>query len=576
MEKESNKLETMRHSASHLLAAAVLKFYPKAKFGIGPAIENGFYYDFDLGATISEQDLSKIENEMLRLKTIDLKIEKETIPKTQALPLFTKLNQDYKLELINEIKAKSVTVYKLGDFVDLCRGPHVSSTRKIGPFKIINTAGAYWRGSEKNPMMTRIYGTAFADEKDLSEYLNNLRQLQKYDHRKIGAQLDLFSFHQQSPGAVFWHPKGKILYENLINFSREIQAKYGYHEVAAPDILNLDIWKQSSHYVHYKNAMYFIQAKNESISYALRPMDCPGEILIYKTQTRSFRELPIRFSEYGTIFRKELSGTLHGLFRVVQFVQDDAHIFVTEEQIKDEISQIIKLAKEVYQTFGLEFKVFLSTRPAEFVGKVEAWDKAEADLKKALINNKMDFEIAEGEGAFYGPKIDFQLQDVFGRSWQCGTIQLDFQMPEKFEMEYVGSSGKPQRPVILHRTILGSMERFIGVLLEHFKGNLPLWLCPVQVLILPIASRHQKAAEKVADELKQKNIRVEVDSRNLTVSKKVREGELDKIPYLCIIGDKEISKDKIKVAVRTRGKDMGQLALANFQKQVISTITNKK
>ncbi|PIU43245.1 MAG: threonine--tRNA ligase, partial [Candidatus Nealsonbacteria bacterium CG07_land_8_20_14_0_80_40_10] len=323
-------------------------------------------------------------------------------------------------------------------------------------------------------------------------------------------------------------------------------------------------------------AMYFIQAKNESISYALRPMDCPGEILIYKTQTRSFRELPIRFSEYGTIFRKELSGTLHGLFRVVQFVQDDAHIFVTEEQIKDEISQIIKLAKEVYQTFGLEFKVFLSTRPAEFVGKVEAWDKAEADLKKALINNKMDFEIAEGEGAFYGPKIDFQLQDVFGRSWQCGTIQLDFQMPEKFEMEYVGSSGKPQRPVILHRTILGSMERFIGVLLEHFKGNLPLWLCPVQVLILPIASRHQKAAEKVADELKQKNIRVEVDSRNLTVSKKVREGELDKIPYLCIIGDKEISKDKIKVAVRTRGKDMGQLALANFQKQVISTITNKK
>jgi len=564
MEKD---LSIMRHSAAHLLAAAVLKLFKGTKLGIGPSIKNGFYYDFDFTnyREISHEfpridDLPRIEEKMKEIREKDLKFEKKLVSKKEAEKIFK--NQPYKLELVKEIGEGRVSIYKTGDFIDLCKGPHKKSTKEIGSFKLLSIAGAYWRGSETNPMLLRIYGTCFEKGEELEKYLKQLEEAKKRDHRKLGAELDLFSFHKEAPGMVFFHPKGQILYQILENFSQDIQKKYNYQEVICPNMLNVEVWKRSGHWQHYKEAMYFVKE-----DFALRPMDCPGAILIYKTQTRSYKELPMRLSEFGVITRKELSGTLHGLFRLQQFTQDDAHIFLREDQIEEEIGKIIKLTKEVYQKFDLPFLTFLSMRPANFMGKIETWDKAENALKQALKNNKIEFQENPGEGAFYGPKIDFHLEDVLGRTWQCGTIQLDFQMPEKFDLEYIDKDGKAKRPVIIHRTILGSIERFIGILLEHTGGNLPFWLSPIQVVILPIASRHLAYAKVIGDRIFDLGFRREIDQRNETLEKKIRDWEIQKVPYMLVVGDKEIKNKKVALRDREKG-DLGQIDLTKFLKMI--------
>lgn len=562
----SNNLETLRHSTSHLLAAAVMELYPNTKLGIGPAIENGFYYDFDLPSEVlakgglSMEDLPAIEKKMREIATKNLEFKKEEISKEEAREIFK--NQNYKLELINELPSEKVTIYKTGDFIDLCAGPHLKNSAELKYFKLLSVAGAYWRGSENNPMLQRIYGTAWKSETELKKHLQNLEEAKKRDHRKIGQELDLFSFHNESPGMVYFHPKGKIIFEKLIVLSRKMQ-KEDYLEVSAPNLLNVEVWKKSGHWEHYKDAMYFAGGKDEEPRYGLRPMDCPGEILIYQTKTRSYRDLPLRYSEYGTITRKELSGTLSGLFRLQQFTQDDAHIFCTEEQISNEISGLIKLIDVVYHKFDLSYKVYLSTRPNGFMGKREAWERAEEDLRQALTKNKIEYTLKEGEGAFYGPKIDFDILDAMSRAWQCATIQLDFQMPEKFNLEYTSSDGKIKRPVIIHRTILGAIERFMGILLEHFNGALPIFLAPVQVIILPVSEKVFDYSCKVYSELKEADLRVDCDMSNETLAKKIREAELQKIPYILVVGERE---EKAKtVAVRKLGKKESKtLSLGKF------------
>lgn len=561
MLKESH-LEIMRHSAAHLLASAVLKLYPSAKLGIGPAIKTGFYYDFDLPKPITQKDLPKIEETMRGLVEKAIKFEKKIISKKEAKKLFK--NQPYKLELIDEIEGERVSVYKTGEFIDLCKGPHLKSTAEIGPFKLISIAGAYWRGSENNPQLLRIYGTCFENEKELKRYLDSLEKAKERDHRQLGVQLDLYSFHEEAPGMVFFHPKGKIVYEKLVELSRQISQKYGFKEIQAPNVLDVKLWKISGHFDHYKQAMYFVPPH-----FALRPMGCPGMILIYKTKTRSFRDLPIRFNEFDTIFRKELSGTLHGLFRLKQFVQDDAHIFLMPDQIEDEVKKIIKSIQEVYQIFNLGFEVHLSTRPADFMGEKKIWDKAERALKQALNGLGMDFQIDEGEGAFYGPKIDFHIKDSMDRTWQCGTIQLDFFMPQRFNLEYIDKDGKPKQPVMIHRVILGSIERFIGILIEHTGGALPFWLSPTQVVVLPIAERHKKYAKEVKERIYQSGYRTEIDERNETLDKKIRDWETQKVPYILVVGDKEVKNKTIALRAREKG-DLGEMQLERFLKEIKS------
>lgn len=556
-------LDILRHSCAHLLAAAVLEIFPEAKLGIGPSIDNGFYYDFDLPRTLIPEDLQKIEEKMRELVKKDLPFEKEKITPKDAEKLFKKSNQIYKLELIKELPSDEISIYKTGDFVDLCKGPHVKSTGEIKYFKLLSVAGAYWHGDEANPMLQRIYGTCWETEQELENYLKNLEEAKKRDHRKLGETLNLFTFMPEAPGMVFWQPKGKIIFDKLVEFSREKSKKFGFKEIATPNILNVNVWKTSGHWDHYKDAMYFVTGEDKDIHYAVRPMGCPGSILLYKTKTHSYKELPIRYNEFDTITRKELSGTLHGLLRVQEFIQDDAHIFLREDQILKEVTSVLKLVDETYKGLGLRYSLNLSTRPADFMGEIKTWDKAERDLKEALERNNFEYKIKEGDGAFYGPKIDLDILDALDRSWQCGTIQLDFFMPEKFELEYVDEKGKLARPVMIHRVILGSIERFTGILLEHTAGALPFWLSPIQIEILPVSDKHTDYANKVAEELK--DYRVEIDDRNESVGKKIRDGEIQKIPYIIVVGDKE-EKDST-ITVRSRGeKDLKTIKTSEFIK----------
>lgn len=574
-------LETLRHSISHILAAAVLEIFPDAKLGIGPAIENGFYYDFDLPRALVPEDLKEIEKKMRQIAKKNLKFEREDLDAQAAKKLFEKSGQIYKIELIEDLQkdgAKTVSIYKTGDFTDLCAGPHIESTAQIKPdsFKLLKLAGAYWRGDEKNKMLQRIYGAAFETKEELEAYLKNLEEAEKRDHRKIGKEQDLFSFHEVAPGMPFFHPKGMIVYNELKNFWIESQKEFHYDFIQAPSMLDVAMWKQSGHWDHYREDMYFINAGEKEKEFALRPMDCPGAILIYNNSLKSYRDLPLRFAEPGLITRKEKSGQLNGLFRVQQFTQDDAHIFIAEDQVESEIKNVISLVDKIYKPFGLEYKAFLSTRPDDFMGEIETWNKAESSLKKILVKTygENNYGLKEKDGSFYGPKIDYQLKDSLGRTWQCATIQLDFQMPGKFNCKYIDKDGKEKQPVLIHRTIMGSFERFMGILIEHFAGAWPVWLAPEQVWVLPIGEKHVEYAKKTADSLASQNIRVKVKDESDTIGKKIRAGEQQKIPYLLVVGDKEMESDS--VAARQHGKgDLGAMKAEEFMEKIKKEIANK-
>lgn len=583
IEEKNNKLEMMRHSLSHIMAAAILKLYPKVKFAIGPSVDNGFYYDLDFGKIkIGDSDLVKIEEEMKNIIKANLSFEKSELPVVKALAREKKSGQIYKEELIKDLKKqgeKTVSYYKLGEFEDLCRGPHIKSTGQVqnGSWKLEKLAGAYWRGDEKNKMLTRIYGLAFATKQELDAYLKMMEEAEKRDHRKIGKELDLFSFHEVAPGMPFFHPKGSIIYNELKNFWQKAQENFNYQYVACPSMLDVAIWKQSGHWDHYKEDMYFLNAVEGEKQYALRPMDCPGAILIYNNSLKSYRDLPLRYAEPGLITRKEKSGQLNGLLRVQQFVQDDAHIFIAEDQIEKEVKNVIKLVDEIYSPFGMKYKAFLSTRPDDFMGDIKSWEKAEKALRKILdeIYGAGNYGLKEKDGAFYGPKIDYQLEDAIGRTWQCATIQLDFQMPLKFGCKYIDNKGKEAVPVLIHRTVMGSFERFMGILIEHYAGAFPVWLSPVQVKIVSVGSAHVEFCKKLASEFKENDIRVEVDETDETVGNKIRKAVSEKVPYMLVIGDREMASDKL--AVRDRGeKNTREIDKQEFIKEVKDKIKSRK
>ena len=565
--------EIFRHSTSHIMAQAVKELFPEAKFAIGPAIKDGFYYDFEISRPFTPEDLIAIEKKMKEIIEKDLPFKKTEITKKEAEKIFAEKDAIYKLELLNDITDDKVSLYKQGDFTDLCRGPHIPSTKKLKAFKLLSVAGAYWRGSEKNKMLQRIYGTSFNKKSALDDYLKLMEEAKKRDHRKIGKSLKLFSFHEDGVGFPFFHPKGMVLRNILEDYWKEEHRKAGYAEVKTPIILNKSLWVQSGHWDHYKENMYFTKIDEED--YAIKPMNCPGGILIYKCDLHSYRDLPLRMGELGLVHRHELSGVLHGLFRVRCFTQDDAHIFMTPKQIKDEIKGVIDLTDRIYKTFGFDYRVELSTKPENAMGSDEIWEKATNSLEETLIEKKINYTINEGDGAFYGPKIDFHLEDCIGRNWQCGTIQIDFNMPEKFDLYYINKAGEKERPVMLHRTILGSIERFIGILIENYAGAFPLWLAPVQVKLLPIADRHIDYGKKIVKMLKENNIRVEFDKINDKIGAKIRKAEMEKIPYMLIFGDKEL-EDNV-VSVRKRGKgDLGKIKIEKFLEDRLKEIREKK
>jgi threonyl-tRNA synthetase len=569
------KIETLRHSYAHILAAAVQELFPGTKFGIGPVIENGFYYDFDLRCSLTPEDLPKIEKKMKEIIKKDISFKKQKISKKKAKEIFE--NQPYKLELINELTEKQATVYESGNFVDLCRGPHIKSTKEINPdaFKLTKIAGAYWRGDEKNPMLTRIYGVAFRVKKELDDYLKKQKEAEKRDHRKLGRDLELFIIPPEAgAGLVLWLPKGAILRETIETFWKNEHLKKGYTFLVTPHIYSSELWKISGHYEWYKDGMMFTEIEGQE--YGIKPMNCNGHVLIYKSKIRSYKDLPLRYAELGTVYRAEKSGVLHGIMRPRGFTQDDAHIICTQQQMLDELCQVVDLVFYMYDIFGFKnYHVELSTRPKKSIGSDEIWRKSTAALKKALETKKIKYQLNPGDGAFYGPKIDFHVKDAIGRSWQCGTIQLDFNLPERFQMNYIDEKGKKQQPIMIHRTILGSLERFIGVLLEHYAGALPIWLSPVQAWIIPIASRHKKYADKVSQQLKVHNLRLEIKSENETVSKKIREGELQKIPYLLVVGDKEEKSNTVRVRDRQKG-DIGMMKIEKFIKKIQQEIAKKR
>ncbi len=553
-------LLTLRHSAAHILAQAVKELYPEVKLGIGPAIEDGFYYDFDRKEGFSPEDLEKIEARMREIIAADFPFERREVPKEEAECLFA--NEPYKLELLREIDEPEVTIYSQGSFTDLCRGPHLSSTGQVKAFKLLSVAGAYWRGNSKNPMLQRIYGTAFPTQQELDDYLKRLEEARKRDHRKIGKDLDLFSFHDEGPGFPFWHPKGAIVYNQIVDFWRQEHQKRGYLEIRTPMILNESLWRQSGHWETYRENMYFLEIDEQT--YAVKPMNCPGAILIYKETLRSYRDLPLRFAELGLVHRHELSGVLTGLFRVRSFTIDDGHIFCRPEQIQSEITGVIDLIRTTYAKYGFkDYRIELSTRPEKSIGSDEIWETAENALHEALRTNDIVYQVNPGDGAFYGPKIDFHVKDSMGRSWQLGTIQLDFSMPERFDLEYIGEDGKPHRPVMIHRAALGAIERFMGVLIEEYAGAFPLWLAPIQMIVLPIADRHHQYGEQVAGSLRAAGFRVSVDSRNEKTGFKIREAQMQKIPYMLIVGDKEAESGKVSVRKRETG-DVGAMLLEDF------------
>ncbi len=575
----NNKLETIRHSLSHIMAAAVQEMFPEAKFGIGPAIADGFYYDFDLPRTLIPEDLPLIEEHMKKIVKDNTLFEHSEVSIDKAIDTAKKTNQKYKVELLSDLKAageKKAIFYRLGKFIDLCAGPHVKSSKNVGAFKLTKIAGAYWRGDEKNPMLQRIYGVAFATKKELDDYLKKLEKAEKRDHRKLGKELDLFSLPEEIGGGLsLWHPKGAILRQTIEDFWKKEHQNQGYELVYSPHIANLSIWKKSGHWDFYRENMYS-PIKIEEQEYVVKPMNCPFHILIYKSKLRSYKDLPIRYAELGTVYRYERSGVLHGLTRVRGFTQDDAHIFCQPDQLEVEVVNVLKLADFMLKTFGFKkYQVFLSTRPEKSIGSNQNWKHAETSLKSALKKAKIDYKIDPGEGVFYGPKIDIKLEDSLGRDWQGPTIQVDFNFPEKFDVTYIDKDGKKVRPVMIHRTVLGSMERFVAVLTEHYAGAFPIWLTPVQTTILPISEKHLKYAKEVVKKLKDSNIRYGIDDRDESIGKKIREAELQKIPYMLVVGDKE-EKSKA-VSVRKYGKgDLGSQKLNQFITKIVAEIEGKK
>ena len=551
-------IEILRHSASHIMAQAVYRLYPGTKYGVGPAIENGFYYDMDVPVVITEEDLPKIEDEMKKIASEAIPFERLVMSKEEAMRLFRERGDVYKLEILKDIEDDTVSLYRVGEFVDLCRGPHVPNTSYVKHFKLLSLAGAYWRGDERNPMLTRIYGTAFPSEEELLAYLTKMEEAKRRDHRRIGKELDLFSLQNEAPGFPFFHPKGVVILNTLVEFWRKVHIQRGYQEIKTPLILDQDLWIRSGHWDHYRENMYFTEIDGKP--FAIKPMNCPGGILVYKTQLRSYRDLPLKLAELGVVHRHERSGVLHGLMRVRCFTQDDAHIFTSEEHIKEEITDIMEMVQYIYGVFGFPYHIELSTRPENAMGNKALWDKAERALQEALEDRGVEYKLNPGDGAFYGPKIDFHLEDCIGRTWQCGTIQLDFQMPEKFDITYIGPDGEPHRPVMIHRTILGSLERFLGILIEQYAGAFPYWLAPVQVKILPVSDEHVAYAKKVATTLQKKDVRVEIDIKEGTLGKKIRDAQMQKIPYMLVIGNREVEKGVVSVRDRSKG-DLGSMSL---------------
>ena len=575
--KQKNKINTIRHSISHIMAHAVQDLFGKGvKFGIGPRIENGFYYDFALprrspkgeGGTFTYEDLPKIEKRMKELIKQNIKFEKSFTTKDKAKKLFK--NQPYKLELIKELKAAKATIYKSGDFIDLCKGPHVKSAREINPdaFKLTKIAGAYWRGSEKNPMLQRIYGVAFNTKKELDDYLKQIEEAEKRDHRILGQKLDLFSIDEEvGPGLILWHPKGTILKGIIENFWVNEHLKNGYEIVDTPHVGRIKLWQTSGHTGFYKENM-FGPMEVEGDQYLIKPMNCPFHMKIYKTRSRSYRDLPIRWAELGTVYRFERSGVLHGLVRVRGFTQDDAHIICTPKQLSDEVMRATKFGIKLLNSFGFKnFNIYLATRPEKYIGTLKNWEKATRILKYALNKLNLKYKIDEGGGVFYGPKIDLKIKDSLGREWQCTTVQFDFNLPEKFDLVYIDDKGKKQRPYMVHRTLLGSIERFIGVLLEHYAGAMPFWLSPVQIYVIPVGSRHEKYVRQIGKDLEEKGFRIKVKDENETVSKKIRQGEMQKIPYMLVVGDEEIKSKSVRVRTREKG-DIGMKKYEVFCKNL--------
>ena len=571
--EDKEGLFTLRHTASHVMAQAIQHLFPGTKFAIGPAIDDGFYYDLDSDHVFSQEDFAAIEKEMAKISKENIPLVKKVVSRAEALKFFQDKGQDYKVILINDLPEDAqISLYEQGDFTDLCAGPHMRSTGKVKVFKIMTVAGAYWRVDSKNKMLQRIYATAFFKKEDLDHYLFIRSEAEKRDHRKLGKQLDLFSFHDEGPGFPFFHPKGMALRNMLMDYERELFKEFGYVEIMTPVILSKQLWIQSGHWDHYKENMYFTKIDDED--YAIKPMNCPGGILYFKTQQRSYRDLPMRVGEFGLVHRHELRGALHGLFRVRCFTQDDAHIFMTQDQMKDEVIKCMAMYKKMYGVFGLEYHVELSTRPENSMGSDELWEISTNALREAIEKTGVPYQINEGDGAFYGPKLDFHVQDSLGRTWQCGTIQLDFQMPERFDLEYVGEDGEKHRPVMIHRALLGSIERFIGVITEHFAGAFPAWLSPVQVKLLPVTDRAMDYAKNVAAQLDSQGFRVEVDGRNEKIGKKIREATLEKIPFMLVVGDRDMEAGTVSVRTRT-GEDLGAMSLADFAAKLHEIVDSK-
>lgn len=566
-------LFTLRHTAAHVMAQAIQHLYPGTKFAIGPAIDDGFYYDLESDHVFSQEDFAAIEKEMAKIAKANLPIEKKILSRNEALEFFRSRNQDYKVILIQDLPEDAIiSTYTQGDFTDLCRGPHVRSTGKLKVFKLMTVAGAYWRGDEHNKMLQRIYATAFFDKEELDRFLFVRAEAEKRDHRKLGKQLNLFSFHEEGPGFPFFHPKGMVIRNELIAYERELFREFGYEEIMTPIILSKKLWLQSGHWDHYKENMYFTQIDEED--YAVKPMNCPGGILYYKTNQHSYRELPKRVGEFGIVHRHELHGALHGLFRVRVFTQDDAHIFMTQDQMKDEVIKTMEMYRKLYSVFGLEYHVELSTRPENSMGSEELWEISTNALRDAVEAAGVPYVINEGDGAFYGPKLDFHIKDCLGRTWQCGTIQMDMQLPERFDVNYVGEDGEKHRAVMLHRAGYGSLERFIGILIEHFSGAFPSWIAPVQVKVVPVTEKHMNYARSVADALSASNVRVEIEEGNDTLGYKIRKVQMEKVPYTLVVGDKEMNGHTVSVRSRKNG-DEGSLPVAVFVSNLIREIRDR-
>ena len=573
--KDAEGLAALRHTASHVMAQAIKRLYPSAKLAIGPSIADGFYYDIDFETPITADDLEKIEAEMKKIIKEALPLERFTLPREEALALMKEKEEPYKVELIEDLpEGEEISFYKQGEFTDLCAGPHLMNTKEVGKaYKLTSIAGAYWRGNEHNKMLTRIYATAFAKKEELEAYVTMMEEAKKRDHRKLGKELGLFMMHEAGPGFPFFLPKGMVLKNTLLEYWREIHKKAGYVEISTPIILNRSLWETSGHWDHYKDNMYTTVIDEQD--YAIKPMNCPGGVLVYASEPRSYRDLPLRMGELGIVHRHEKSGQLHGLMRVRCFTQDDAHIFMTPEQIKDEIKGVAQLIDSVYKLFGFKYHVELSTRPEDSMGSDEDWEMATDGLRSALDEMGLDYVVNEGDGAFYGPKIDFHLVDAIGRTWQCGTIQLDFQLPQRFELEYIGADGEKHRPIMIHRVAFGSIERFIGILIEHFAGAFPTWLAPVQVKVLPISDKYMDYAEKVKAALDAENIRAEVDTRSEKIGYKIREAQKNKIPYMLVVGQKEEEEGAVSVRSRFKG-DEGQASLDSFIENIKKEIASRE